>query len=213
MGGRPPVLATVTQMARLPFGADQRRAMPRPTDPVDYEPPELDGSGLPVSSVAVGKTPEGGYREFPPAVLGDSREPLPPGAPDLRGVWECHKGAMSGHVERIEQAGDRVCITAGGVVHDMRVTGRKEDGVNDVAGPTGAPISVAADFTEGRLDLRPGGGKRVLVTRHLDGDELVWRYGPFRNRLRRLSAPAEEPRGEPMAAMTPVPPSGLRPRR
>jgi hypothetical protein len=28
-----------------------------------------------------------------------------------------------------------------------------------------------------------------MVTRRLDGNELRWRYGPFRNRLRRLTEP------------------------
>jgi hypothetical protein len=176
-------------LAQAPFGADQRRALPRPSDPADYERPLLDGSGESVVDRPMATTPEGGYREFPPAVLRGCTDPLPPGAPDLRGVWECHKGAMKGHVERLEQAGNRVCITAGGVVHDMFVTGSRDDGVNDVAGPTGGGISVAADFKDGRLSLRPGGGRLVFVTRHLDGDELLWRYGPYRNRLRRLTAP------------------------
>ena len=35
----------------------------------------------------------------------------------------------------------------------------------------------------------PFGKKIVAVTRRLDGDEMVWRYGPFRNRLRRLDGP------------------------
>jgi hypothetical protein len=173
----------------IPFRADARRAEPRPTEPADYERPLLDGSGNSVVDRPLGTTPDGGYREFPAAVLGGCTDPLPAGAPDLRGVWECHKGAMKGHVERIEQAGNRVCITAGGVVHDMFVTGSRADGVNDIAGPTGGAISVAADFTNGRLDLRPGGGRVVFVTRYLDGDELVWRYGPYRNRLHRLTTP------------------------
>ena len=37
------------------------------------------------------------------------------------------------------------------------------------------------------------GNKRVVaVTRYLDGDEMVWRWGPWRNRLRRLDAPTDE---------------------
>ena len=59
--------------------------------------------------------------------------------------------------------------------------------MHDVS-PVGEEIRVMAEFRNGRLDLRPNGG-RVMVTRYLDGDEMVWRYGPFRNRLRRLSSP------------------------
>ena len=72
---------------------------------------------------------------------------------------------MKGHVERIEQAGDRVAITAGQVIHDMRTTGKTKDGVNEVAGYGGSPISVAAQWENGSLNLRPGGGRVVAVTR------------------------------------------------
>lgn len=94
---------------------------------------------------------------------------------------------MRGNVERIEQAGDRVVITSRHIVHDMRADGVLEHGVHDVS-PVGEEIRVMAEFRNGRLNLRPNGG-RVMVTRYLDGDEMVWRYGPFQNRLRRLSGP------------------------
>ena len=80
-------------------------------------------------------------------------------------------------------------ITAGGVIHDMRADGTLEGGVDDVAEGTGDPISVAARFEGGRLNLYPGDRGIVAVTRYRDGDDMVWRYGPFRNRLRRLRPP------------------------
>lgn len=43
---------------------------------------------------------------------------------------------MMGHVERIEQAGNRICITTGGLVHDMYCDGTLENGVDDIAGST-----------------------------------------------------------------------------
>jgi hypothetical protein len=114
---------------------------------------------------------------------------LAPGVPDLRGVWEVYEGRMTGHVERIEQAGNRIVITTGGLVHDMFADGTLENGVDDISGFDGPRIRVAATFEGGVHKLRPLAKKVVAVTRRLVGDEMVWRYGPFRNRLHRLDAP------------------------
>ncbi|NDH18803.1 MAG: hypothetical protein EBY51_05440 [Actinobacteria bacterium] len=159
------LMTVIKQFAAKPNNA-LFAAAARPHDPADYSRPALDGSG--------------------PAA---GREPLADGAPDLRGVWEVVDGRMKGHVERIEQAGNRITITVGGLVHDMFCDGTLENGVDDIAGFDGDRIRVAATFEDGVHKLRPFGRKVVAVTRRLDGDELVWRYGPFRNRLRRLAGP------------------------
>jgi hypothetical protein len=81
------------------------------------------------------------------------------------------------HVERIEQAGARVVVTAGGVIHDMVADGTYEHGVNDVmAADFSTPISVAAAFEDGVLVLRPRDLPGVEVRRWREGDHLVWRY-------------------------------------
>ncbi len=116
-------------------------------------------------------------------------EPLAVGVPDLRGVWEVYEGRMKGHVERIEQAGNRICITTGGLVHDMYCDGTLENGVDDIGGFEGRRIRVAATFENGVHKLRPWAKGVVAVTRRLEGDELRWRYGPFHNKLRRLTEP------------------------
>ncbi|MCH8950289.1 MAG: hypothetical protein IIB87_07935 [Chloroflexi bacterium] len=119
-----------------------------------------------------------------------------PDAPDLRGLWKAFAVEIGGtppaeapdHVERIEQCGNRVVITAGGVIHDMRVDGTLENGVNDVSGVNWSPIHVAAVFEGDALVLHPNGvGKSpITVTRHLEGDVLVWKFGPNRvTRMRR----------------------------
>jgi hypothetical protein len=165
-------------------------AAPRPHDPLDYERPELDGSGLPASEIPLdGTQPGASLRVWPPRTLDGCSEPLAPGAPDLRGVWECYQGRMKGHVERVEQAGNRITITTGGLVHDMFCDGTLENGVDDTAGFGGPRIRVAGTFEDGVHKLRPFAKRVVAVTRRLDGDEMVWRYGPFRNRLRRLDGP------------------------
>jgi hypothetical protein len=183
----------VRQLSGMLRNGEQRRAMaaaPRPHDPADYARPDLDGSGPPATDFPLGHTaPDASLQQWAPRVLDGCTEPLAPGVPDLRGVWEVYAGRMTGHVERIEQAGNRICITVGGLVHDMYADGTLEHGVNDVAGFSGQRIRVAATFEDGVHKLRPGGGRIVAVTRRLEGDELRWRYGPFRNKLRRLTTP------------------------
>jgi len=148
--------------------------------------------------IPVAHTPAGGYGdEMPPPVLDGCTEPLAPGAPDMRGVWrvvsvEWKDEAPAGnrleeHVERIEQCGDRVCITSSGVIHDMRADGTADHGVNDVAAATGTPISVVCTFEDGVHTLRPVGVPGVEIRRRLDGDQLVWDYGAlFVARLERV---------------------------
>ncbi|GJM37470.1 MAG: hypothetical protein DHS20C19_08370 [Acidimicrobiales bacterium] len=165
-------------------------ALPRPTDPGDYELPELDGSGVPVCEIPLDGTKDDASPEvWAPRTLTASREPLALGFPDLRGVWEVYEGRMTGSVHRIEQAGDRITITVGGLVHDMVCDGTLENGVDDIGGFSGSRIRVAATMEDGVHKLRPGGKRIVAVTRRLsdDGTELLWRYGPGRNRCRRLT--------------------------
>src|SRR4051794_7318989 len=149
--------------------------------------------------IPVGRTPPGGYgADMPPPILRGCDEPLVPGAPDLRGTWQAvsvewangnvpDPDPVRDHVERIEQCGDRVCITSTGVIHDMRADGTVEHGVNDVAAVGGRPISVVCTFEAGVHVLRPVGLPGVEVTRQLDGAQLVWSYGPiFVARLERM---------------------------
>ena len=90
------------------------------------------------------------------------------------------------HVERIEQCGDRVVVTAGGVIHDMRCDGTEAHGVHDVAEfDYTTPITVVATYEDGVHVLRPVGFP-IEVTRALDGDQLVWTYAGFTARLERV---------------------------
>jgi hypothetical protein len=153
--------------------------------------------------IPVAHTPEGGWRgEMPPPILAGCDEPLAPGVPDLRGHWQAYHverdgkaltdHPLNGSVQRIEQCGDRVVITAGRIVHDMRADGTLEHGVDDVAElDVKTRIRVAALFREGRLDLHPGGiepSRPPLVTREIVKGELLWRYAVFTVRCRRVDA-------------------------
>lgn len=157
-----------------------------------------------VDDIPVAHTPEGGWRgEMPPPVLVGCQEPLPGGAPDLRGRWTvvgvevngvpAHDGhPVMGLVQRIEQAGDRIVVTAGGVIHDMRCDGTVENGVNDVAErDLKTRITVVATYEDGVHVLRPV-GLPIEVRRWLDGDEMVWTYPGFTARSRRIDQGALE---------------------
>ncbi len=137
-------------------------------------------------------TPVGGYGDQMPApVLANCTDSLAVGIPDLRGFWRAIDVRVNGetapptlkvwqHLERIEQAGNRVVITAGGVVHDMYADGTFENGVNDVAAADfKSPISVAATFESDVLVLRPHGFDGVEIKRWLDGEHLMWEYSTF----------------------------------
>src|SRR4029078_5853540 len=90
--------------------------------------------------VRVAHPPPGGYGDvMPPAVLHGCTDDLVAGAPDLRGTWRIVDVRTDGHhlpadhrlwhsVERVEQAGHRLVVTGGGVVHDMVVDGTYEHG-------------------------------------------------------------------------------------
>jgi hypothetical protein len=145
-----------------------------------------------VDEIPVAHTPPGGYAtEMPPPVLAGTDEPLVDGAPDLRGTWQVVEidppdPRLLGHVQRVEQAGDRLVVTAGGVIHDMRCDGTEANGVNDVAEFDHAtPITVVATYEDGVHVLRPV-GLPVEVTRHRDGDQLVWTYVGFTARMEQL---------------------------
>ena len=150
--------------------------------------------------IPVANTPLGGYGEDLPApVLAGCSEPLVEGAPDLRGVWQVTEveanGTLDpshraiGHVQRIEQCGDRLVVTGGGVIHDMRCDGSEANGVHDVAEfDKTTRITVVASYEDGAHVLRPV-GLDIEVTRRRDGEDMVWHYLGFTARLTRLGPP------------------------
>ena len=80
-----------------------------------------------------------------------------------------------------------MCITSTGIIHDMRADGTLEHGVHDVAAVGGQEIKVVCTFENGVHVLRPDGMPGVEVTRRLDGEQLVWDYGPmFTARMERV---------------------------
>ena len=97
---------------------------------IDYcDLPNLDGSGLLAKDFAQGHTPNCGYTRFPQPILRGCTEPLPEGASDLRGLWQQVGG---GHVERVEQCGNRVVVTSSGLIHDMTTDDNLSGASDDV---------------------------------------------------------------------------------
>jgi len=158
---------------------------------------EAPDGGLTADDFEVAFTPSGGYGEDMPApILSGCTEPLPSHAIDMRGTWsivsvevneaDVPDHGMLGARQRIEQCGDRVVITSGGVVHDMRANGRLKDGVHDVAAADfTTEVHVVAAFEDGVHVLRPD-GLPIEVRRWIEGEQLVWSYaGAFTARLDR----------------------------
>ena len=119
-------------------------ALPRPVDTTDpaifmkdgrslnyCDLPVLDGSGKSANDIPKAYTPGCSYTTIPMPILAECTEPLAEGVVDMRGLW---LGISDGdeHLERIEQCGNRVVITAFGIIHDFRVDGTLKNGARDV---------------------------------------------------------------------------------
>ena len=155
--------------------------------------------GLAADDIPVAHTPPGGWSgQIPAPVLADCTEPLIEGAPDLRGLWEVTSVRLTdgsnapdhpamGARQRIEQCGNRLVVTAGGIIHDMRCDGTEENGVNDVADlDKTTPITVVATYEDRVHVLRPV-GLPVEVRRRLEGGRLIWDYMGFTATLDKVS--------------------------
>ena len=175
----------VLQIIPRPVDTTEPRVLSGDGATIDYcVQPELDGRGLRADDIAVAHTPECGYETFPMPVLADCREPLAPGVEDLRGLWQAYSGA-TGHIERIEQCGDRVVVTSSGTIHDIRADGTLANGANDVNASC-MRIFAAGNWVDGVFELHPFGGP-ALVRRRIENGELVWDYpGIGTTRMRRI---------------------------
>jgi len=145
--------------------------------------PTLDGSGAGADDIPKAFTPGCGWTRFPQPVLASCTEPLAPGVADLRGLWQAHTGLV-GHVERIEQCGDRTVVTAAGIIHDFRTDGTLANGSRDIEPPTCMNTFVSIDWDDGVMNFHPFGLPVTVVTRRMEGDELVWTYTAIEGEVR-----------------------------
>lgn len=153
---------------------------------LDYcQLPKLDGSGLMARDIPKGNTPGCGYDHFPLPILAQCTEPLVEGADDLRGLWIGVSGGHVGHVERVEQCGNRTVVTSSGVIHDYGPNSTAGLNTNDVEGSVVFTIgdrehcarsTASMVWNHGILDFHAFGWGPVVVRRYREGDQLVWEY-------------------------------------
>ncbi len=174
---------------------------PRPTDTtdtrifdgdpyaVDYcAKVQLDGSGLTADDIPKAYTPHCGFDQWPMPILADCTEPLAPGAEDLRGLWQVVDG-LEGHIERVEQCGDRVIVVGSNFIHDFRTTGDLADGANDINPRNCMRIRAAIHWDADKTLVFRAFDLFDVVSRRLeDADTMMWDYGPAEtvSRLKRL---------------------------
>ena len=149
------------------------------------EMPLLDGSGKLAAEIPKGNTPGCSYDHFPLPVLAECTEPLPVGADDIRGLWVGVEGGHTGHVERVEQCGSRVVVTAAGIIHDAGPNSTGGLTSNDTEGGVVFTLgnreycprtSAGVAWNAGVLDFHVFGWGPVVVRRYMDGEQLIWEY-------------------------------------
>lgn len=164
-----------------------------------------------VDDIPVAFTPPGGWTTWPPPILAGCTEPRPEGTNDIDGYWRTIEVLVDGqtqpdhralgHIQRVEQRGNRVVVTGGRIIHDMRCDGTLERGVHDVAEfDLKTEIHVVAAYEDGIHVLRPEGMPDIEVRRHRDGEHLIWDYLGFTARLEHLAPSATDPTDVPAIA-------------
>lgn len=153
---------------------------------IDYcRLPALDGTGKRASEIPKGNTPGCAYTHFPLPILAQCTQPLIEGADDLRGLWMGVTGRHIGHVERVEQCGDRTVITSSGIIHDYGANSTGGLNTNDTEGMVmfslGAKeycprTSAAMIWQDKKLNFHLFGWGPVVVRRYREGAQLVWEY-------------------------------------
>ena len=147
--------------------------------------PALDGTGKRASEIPKGNTPGCAYTHFPLPILAQCTQPLIEGADDLRGLWMGVTGRHIGHVERVEQCGDRTVITSSGIIHDYGANSTGGLTTNDTEGMVmfslGAKeycprTSAAMIWQDKKLNFHLFGWGPVVVRRYREGAQLVWEY-------------------------------------
>ena len=152
---------------------------------IDYcQLPVLDGSGKTAAEIPKGNTPGCSYSHFPLPILRECTEPLPEGAADIRGLWLGVEGGV-GHVERVEQCGERVVVTSSGIIHDSGPNSSAGFNTDDTEGGVLFKIgekaycprtSAGMFWNDGVLEFRVFGWGPIVVRRYPEGGQLIWEY-------------------------------------
>ena len=162
-------------------------ALPRPADTTDpaiflqnggslnyCELPVLDDSGKSSNDIPKAYTPNCGYESIPMPILAECTEPLAEGVVDMRGLWLGVSGRV-GHLERIEQCGNRVVVTAHGIIHDFRTDGSLKNGAQDV-GAACNNFNTAIHFDEEGVMVFRLFDLFDTVFREMRDDEMIFTF-------------------------------------
>ena len=142
---------------------------------VDYcDLPDLDGAGKAANEIPKAFTPGCGLTSTPMPILAECAEPLAEGVVDMRGLWLGVSGWV-GHLERIEQCGNRVVITAAGTIHDFRVDGTLKNGARDI-GPACNNFQTAIHFDESGTMIFRLFDLFETVSRKMRGDKMIFTF-------------------------------------
>ena len=173
-------------------------ALPRPADTTDSlifladggaldycQLPDLDGSKKTADEIPKAYTPGCNYTRVPMPILAECTEPLAEGVVDMRGLWYGVAGRV-GHLERIEQCGNRVVVTTSGLIHDFRVDGTLENGARDV-GMACNNFNTAIHFDEQGVMVFRLFDLFDTVFREMRGEEMIFTFADgVETRMERL---------------------------
>jgi hypothetical protein len=161
--------------------------IPRPVDTTDKsifegngrnvnycELPVLNGSGKRADDIPKAYTPGCALEGVPLPILAECTEPLAPRVIDMRGLWRGISGRV-GHLERVEQCGNRVVVTAYGTIHDFRLDGTLENGARDV-GDVCNNFHTAIHVNEKGIMVFRLFDWFDTVTRKMDGENMVFTF-------------------------------------
>jgi len=170
------VAAGVLFLYPRPADTTEARVFAADGSTLDYcKLPTLDGRGLNADDIPKAYTPHCSWTRWPMPILANCTEPLAPGVVDLRGLWRGVTDAGTTHIERIEQCGNRTVVTSAGIIHDFITDGTLTNGARDVH-PNCMNVWAAIEWQDGVMNFRPFGLPMVLVSRDLQGEQLVWTY-------------------------------------
>ena len=118
------------------------------------------------------------------------------------------RAGHTGHVERVEQCGERVVVTTSGLIHDSGPNSSAGFPTDDTEGSVLFTIggkdycprsSASAIWNNGVLDFHVLGWGPVVVKRYREGEQLVWEYadGSVTRMNRLCQLPYEHKRHKP----------------
>jgi len=136
--------------------------------------PALDGSGKIADDIPKAYTPGCALKDVPLPILAECTESLAPGVVDMRGLWRGLSGRI-GHLERIEQCGNRVVVTANGTIHDFRLDGTLKNGARDVGAVCNNFHTAIHVNEEGIMVFRLFDWFDT-VTRKMDGENMIFTF-------------------------------------